>query len=141
MESTVVKGTGKCQICGKPLFGAEIGKTCQSHVGKIRATAQVLEKAPEGWVRMSKVCDAAEKVGLTRGSVVVASGGDACTKPIADPVFQVIYVGRAKFLHPDALVKGIELLKAGKTAPKAEKPTEAKEVAQVASALKQVVKK
>lgn len=144
------KTINKCAICGKPVFGAEIGKTCQAHQGKLRAEANVAEKAPEGWVRMSKVCDAAEKAGLKRGDIVNAAGGDAATKPVLDEIFRVVYVGKAKYMNPEVLTKGIALLKQSK-AQRAEakaKPAETKapakaeaKVEATANALKQAVKK
>lgn len=140
------KTINKCAICGKPVFGAEIGKTCQAHQGKLRAEANVAEKAPEGWVRMSKVCDAAEKAGLKRGDIVNAAGGDAATKPVLDEIFRVVYVGKAKYMNPEVLTKGIALLKQSKAqraeakAPKAESKAETKTAA-TANALKQAVKK
>lgn len=146
------KSVNKCAICGKPVYGAEIGKTCQAHQGILRTHANQAEKAPEGWVRMSKVCDAAEKAGLKRGDIVNAAGGDAATKPVMDEVFRVVYVGKAKYMNPEVLTKGIALLKtskaqraeakakAPKAEPKAEVAAEAKTAA-TASALKQAVKK
>ena len=143
MTDNNVKGTvNKCTICGKPVTGADIGATCQAHKGKLRQHATSAEKAPDGWLRMSKVCDAAEKVGLSRGSIVTAAGGDAVTKPLLDPIFTVVYVGRAKYMNPEVLVKGFALLKAAKEVkaqPKAEPTTQAVEA--TIRAMKQAVKK
>lgn len=139
---------GKCPICGKSVYRPKdggVGSTCYEHQGKLRQSATEAQAAPEGWVRMSKVCDAAVAAGLTRGSIVKASGGDACTGPILDPVFNVVYVGRAKFMHPDVLTKGINMLLnppkvvADKKAPAAQpaKPEAAK--SGIAAALKTAV--
>jgi len=113
-------GPGKCPVCGKNVMRPKdggVGSTCFEHAGKIRAGAIIAQSIPEGFVRMSKVCDAAQEIGLTRGSVVKASGGDACTEPPIDEIFRVTYVGRSKYLHPDVMVKGLQILKAGKKAP------------------------
>lgn len=100
-----------CKVCGKPLTRGEIGDTCLSHEGKLRQNADVREAVPENWVRMSKVCDAAVEQGLTINQIVKASGGDAATKPVLDPIFKVVYVGRGKWMNPEVLTKGFALLK------------------------------
>jgi hypothetical protein len=108
----------KCQTCGKPLTHGEQGDTCKAHEGKIRATAEEVPVAPENWIKMSDVCRAAEEQGLKTSQVVRASGGDACTLPIMDPVFKVAYVGKRKYMNPDVMTKGFAMLKAHQ----AEKP-------------------
>jgi uncharacterized protein YdbL (DUF1318 family) len=104
----------RCLICGKPLspLAGDIGDTCKGHVGKLRIAANTAEVVPEGFIRMSKVCEAANKEGITTSALVNATGGDAATKPVMDPVFTVTYVGRGKWLNPDVLTKGFALLKA-----------------------------
>lgn len=102
----------KCQTCGKPLTHGEQGDTCKAHEGKIRSTAEEVPVAPDNWVRMSEVCRKAEEQGLKTSQVVRASGGDACTLPILDPVFKVAYVGKRKFMNPDVMTRGFAMLKA-----------------------------
>jgi len=136
--------TSKCKVCGKPLSptSGEIGATCKAHEGLLRRSAKEAEKVPENWVRMSKVCEAANKIGITTRAVVKASGGDACVGPLLDPIFQVIYVGRGKYMNPEVLTKGFDLLQKQASqpkAPKAEKPAVAEKQA-VAEALQTVVK-
>jgi len=137
-------GSGRCPICGKPVMRPKdggVGSTCSEHIGKLRQSAQSANSIPEGYVRMSKVCDAAQEMGLTRGSVVKASGGDACTGPILDEVFLVIYVGRAKYMHPDVLTKGLQLLKGGKAPqPATGKAPATPSATSVANVLKTAVK-
>lgn len=134
--------TSKCKVCGKPLSpsSGDIGKTCQDHAGKLRQFAKIAEKAPEGWLRMSKVCEAAVAEGLTISSVVNAAGGDAVTKPLLDPVFEVVYVGRGKFMNPEVLTKGFALLREHQ-AQKAKAPaSKADAKSETAGKLQQVVK-
>jgi hypothetical protein len=135
----------KCKVCGKPLSptSGEIGGTCLEHEGKLRSTAVEATVVPEGWLRMSKVCQAALDKGIKISAVVTASGGDACTKPIMDKVFEVTYVGKAKYMNPAVVVKGFEMLLAKAAepkAPKAPKPAEQALVADTAKALKAVIK-
>ena len=102
----------KCSVCGKPLsFDKEIGATCKEHAGKLRKYSVTADEVPEGYVRMSIVCRLANEQGISTPALVRAAGGDAATKPLLDPVFQVTYVGRSKWLHPDVLTKGFKLLK------------------------------
>jgi hypothetical protein len=101
---------GTCGVCGKPLFKGEIGDTCLRHIGKLRINADVADKVPEGYIRHSKVCRALETKGLSTHTIVKASGGDACTGEVLAPVFRVTYVGGAKFLNPDVLTEGANLL-------------------------------
>ena len=119
----------KCKVCGKPLAptSGEIGGTCLAHTGHIQEYADHAEKVPEGWLRMSKVCQAAVDKGIKISAVVTASGGDAATKEPIDPVFRVTYVGKAKYMNPAVIVKGFEMLLAKAAepkAPKAPKPAE-----------------
>jgi hypothetical protein len=125
--------TQKCKVCGKPLSpsSGDIGATCKAHAGKLRQSARELDKVPEGWVRMSKVCRAADDAGIGTRAVVKASGGDAAVGPLLDPIFQVVYVGRGKFMNPEVLTKGFELLKKAVSEPKAPKAPKVAEPAKV----------
>jgi hypothetical protein len=125
----------KCTVCGKPLTRGEVGDTCKNHEGKLRISAEEVSVAPEGWLKMSDVCRLAEEKGLKTSQIVNASGGDACTKPILDPVFKVAYMGKRKYMNPDVITKGFQLLKAH-LAEKPSKPVAAStEVAALASVL------
>ena len=103
----------RCKICGKPLTrqAGDIGKTCKDHEGKIRKTAKVADAIPQGFLLMSDVCRKANTVGISTSRVVKACGGDACTEPVLDKVFEVTYVKSRKYLHPDVISKGFALLK------------------------------
>jgi len=143
-DNKVQKGLGTCAICGKPLFkdyDGSIGGTCKAHQGKLRQNADESSAAPEGWLRMSLVCRKAVEVGLTIGSVVKASGGDACVDPLLDPIFRVTYVGKAKFMNPLVVTQGFNMLKASRV--DADKPVGkvSKVEAEVSNQLKQAVKK
>ena len=133
--------TQKCKVCGKPLSptSGDIGATCKAHEGLLRRSATVADKVPEGWVRMSKVCEAANLNGITTRAIVKASGGDACVGPVLDPIFKVIYVGRGKYMSPDVMTKGFDLLLKQASQPKPSKASNVEEDAVVA-ALQTVVK-
>lgn len=115
---------GKCVKCGKPIVKSIDGEgsTCFAHEGKLRRNADSAATPPEGWLRMSKVCRAAEAVGLTAGQVVRASGGDACTDALLDPLFRVTYVGNGKWMDPRVLTLGFDMIRKAAAQPKAEKP-------------------
>ena len=142
----------RCIVCKKPLTSGEEGGTCKAHEGKIRLFASVAASVPEGFIGMSKVCRKYEEAGFTTRQIVTACGGDACTfAPLTgeDPkgLFWVTYVGNRKFLHPDILVKGVELLKKAVAVEPAVKTkaapakAETKELAGVAAALQTAVVK
>lgn len=143
---------GRCTICGKVVWKADAetgaGDTCKAHIGKIRQFATESTEAPEGWVRMSKVCRAAEAAGFTTSAIVKAAGGDAATDPLLDPMFRVVYVGRAKYMDPRVLTEGFAIMKKAASTPKAPSvPVDAKASASkapvaktTAAALKQVAK-
>jgi len=118
-------GEGRCQTCGKPLVASsgDIGATCKLHQGKLRSTAKLADVVPEGYIRMSKVCRALETKGLSTHTIVKSCGGDACTAPVMEPlnIFQPTYVGGGKWLNPEMLTKGAELLLKAQGAPKAPK--------------------
>jgi len=131
-------GAGRCQICGKPLVASsgEIGATCLAHQGKLRANADIADVVPAGWIRHSKVCRALETKGLSTHTIVKASGGDACTGEVLAPIFRVTYVGGAKFLNPEVLTKGAELLLAFAKEPKEPKVKKGDTASATAQALK-----
>jgi hypothetical protein len=113
-------------------------------MGKLRQTAEEVAVVPEGWLRMSAVCRKAVEQGFTISQIVNAAGGDACTKPLLDPIFKVKYVGRGKWMNPEVVTKGFALLKqmqeASKEAPALPRKEISKEVA-VSGQLKQSVVK
>jgi len=136
-ESKTPKGLGTCTICGKPLFRVyedNVGSTCKAHEGKLRQTATESSVVPEGFLRMSHVCRKAVEQGITIAAVVNAAGGDACTKPLLNDIFRVVYVGRGKFMDPRVLTEGFAMLK------KLSKEPETLET-KIAAQLKQAVKK
>lgn len=107
----------RCKVCGKPLTKGEVGDTCRSHEGKLRSHARESATIPEGWVRMSIVCKKAVEVGIPISAVVNAAGGDAATKPVLDRVFEVVYVGRAKYMNPKVMTDGFKMLRALREKP------------------------
>lgn len=122
-KAEIWRAEGRCTTCGKPVFRpkeGQVGSTCYEHRGKLRQYSTQANQPPEGWIRMSKVCDAAELAGLTRRDVVLAAGGDAATKPVLDPIFLVCYVGRGKWMDPRVLTTGFELIRKAASAPKTE---------------------
>jgi hypothetical protein len=86
-------------------------------------------EVPEGWVKLAEVSAKCRVEGIPVSKFVRAFGGDRGMLPVADPVFEFVYVGRTRYVPAEALTKGIELLKSKeflKTTrtrkPKAEKP-------------------
>lgn len=69
------------------------------------------ETPPEGYVKLADVSKACRLAGIPVSKLVRATGGDRGMNPPADPLFQVTFVGRTRYLHPDVLTKGMELLK------------------------------
>jgi hypothetical protein len=146
-------GPGRCFRCGKPVIkpaitledGSGEGSTCADHEGRLRAHANVATVAPEGWLGMSKVCRKLEALGFKTSEIVRACGGDATTEPVLHEVFRPVYVGNRKFLDPQVLIIGVDLLKGARTAPakvpdKAPAKPDAKPATAIASVLKTAVK-
>lgn len=100
-----------CGVCGKPLTKGDVGDTCRAHEGKIRSQAKESAEVPQGFLKMSDVCRKANEAGITTSALVTAAGGDAATKPVLDPVFEVVYVGKRKYMDPRVLIDGFALLK------------------------------
>jgi hypothetical protein len=90
---------------------------------------------------MSEVCRKANDAGITTSALVNAAGGDAAVKPLLDPIFKVVYVGRNKFMNPAVLTTGFQLLKAHQT-ERAEKPVapSTNDAAAISATLHEVVK-
>lgn len=130
----------RCKTCGKPLTHGEQGDTCKAHEGKLRQNADIGEAVPDGWIKMSEVCRKANEAGITTSALVNAAGGDAAVKPLLDPMFKVVYVGRNKYMNPDVITKGFQLLKA-RNLEKTEKKAPATEASAISTALHEVVKR
>jgi hypothetical protein len=131
----------RCITCGKPLTHGEQGDTCKAHEGKLRQSADIGTAVPEGWIKMSEVCRKANDAGITTSALVNAAGGDAAVKPLLDPIFKVVYVGRNKFMNPAVITTGFQLLKAHQM-EKAEKSVapSTNDVAAISNTLHSVVK-
>lgn len=140
---------GKCTTCGKDIMKAfdGMGSTCKKHVGLLRRNSGSAAEPPKGFLRMSDVCRKAVDYGLTIGSLVTAAGGDACTDPLLDPMFRVVYVGRGKWMDPRVITEGFKLIEQKRAQPKETiKPAVApapktSTVSATASALKKAVVK
>jgi hypothetical protein len=85
------------------------------------------DAAPEGWIKVSDMANLCREAGVPISKMVRAFGGDRGMDPVKDPVFQLIYVGRTRYLPPEAKTKGLELLKQEGFAATERKPREKKE--------------
>src|SRR3989337_4048298 len=67
-------------------------------------------EVPEGWVKLAEVALKCRENQIPISKFVRAFGGDRGMAPVADPVFQFVYVGRTRYVPAEALTKGIQLL-------------------------------
>lgn len=64
---------------------------------------------PEGlaYVKLATLTDACRVAGVPISKMVRATGGDRGMYPPIEPLFQVTYVGRVRYLHPEVLTQGM----------------------------------
>lgn len=110
-----------CSVCGKPLTDPEsvkagIGPLCRAKgwtKEKVAERMALLKRdtVPEGWVKVADVDKALRLKGIPVARMVRAIGGDRGMEDPIRPEFQVIYVGRARWLSPFILTpEGLNIL-------------------------------
>jgi hypothetical protein len=134
-----------CSVCGKPLTDPEsvkagIGPLCRQKGWTKEKVAEKMatlkrDAVPEGWLKLADVDKQLRLKGIPVARMVRAIGGDRGMHDPISPEFQVIYVGRARYLAPFILTpEGLNILSdkyLGKPKPEA-KPRAKKEKAPVA---------
>ena len=120
-----------CSVCGKPLtdpvsIKAGIGPLCRAKgwtKEKVAERMAVLKKdaVPEGWLKLSDLDKKLRLAGIPVARMVRAIGGDrGMDEPVSDE-WQVVYVGRARYLSPFCFSEaGLNVLRdryLGKPAP------------------------
>ena len=98
----------KCSICGKPLAPnntSGIGSTCKRHVGKVGKHYTKVQAQPQSpkFITVVQLCNAAQKLGKSRGYAVRLTGGNAGTLPPVAPIFTVYQHGRRKYVKAGAI--------------------------------------
>lgn len=120
-----------CSVCGKPLTDPEsikagIGPLCRLKgwtKEKVAEKMATLKKdaIPEGWLKLADVDKRLRVEGIPVARMVRAIGGDRAMEDPISPEFQVVYVGRARYISPFILTpEGLNILNdryLGKPAP------------------------
>jgi hypothetical protein len=111
---------------------------------KARRAELTVEEAPAGWVKVSEVSEACRAAKIPVSKFVRAFGGDRGMNPPAHKVFTFVYVGRTRYVAPEALTTGLEMLTNPeflKTTRKKKAKAEGEGTGPVASAKKAKVKR
>lgn len=110
-----------CAVCGKPLTDPEsvkagIGPLCRvkgwtkEKVAEKMATLK-RDTVPEGWLKLADVDKKLRLEGIPVARMVRAIGGDRAMEDPIRPEFQVVYVGRARYISPFILTQeGLNIL-------------------------------
>jgi hypothetical protein len=129
-----------CSVCNKPLkdpdsIKAGIGPLCRAKGWTKEAVAAKMaqlkrDTIPDGWLKLADLDKLLRKEGIPVARMVKAVGGDRGMEEPAHPMFQVAYVGRARYLSPECFTDaGLNILRdkyLGKPAPE-KKPRAKKE--------------
>lgn len=110
-----------CSVCGKPLTDPEsvkagIGPLCRAKGWTKEKVAEKMatlkrDAVPEGWVKLADVDKQLRLLGIPVARMVRAIGGDRGMDDPVRPEFQVVYVGRARYLSPFILTpEGLNIL-------------------------------
>lgn len=111
-----------CSVCGKPLTDPEsvkhgIGPLCRAKGWTKEAVAAKMailkkDEVPAGWVKLADVDRKLRLEGIPVARMVRAIGGDRGMEDPIRPEFQVVYVGRARYLDPFILTaEGLNILR------------------------------
>jgi hypothetical protein len=74
-----------------------------------RKAELTVEEIPEGWVKLADVAARYQlEDGVTVSRLVAATGGDRCMNDPIHPDYRVVYVGRTRYMPPEALTSGLE---------------------------------
>lgn len=123
MTKEAVKKEGPvCLVCNKPLTDPEsialgVGPLCRAKGWTKEAVAAKMaelkqEKVPEGWIKLAEVANLCRAEDIPVSRLVRAIGGDRAMEDPIDPIFQVIYVGRSRYLSPEAVgEKGLAIMR------------------------------
>lgn len=76
-----------------------------------RKVELTVEEVPEGYVKLADVAARyrLEKIPVSR--LVTATGGDRCMKDPLHPDYKVVFVGRTRWMPPEALTSGLDRMK------------------------------
>jgi hypothetical protein len=133
VEVTKIEGP-RCLVCNKPLTDPEsiaqgVGPLCRAKGWTkevVAAKMAELKKTevPEGWIKLAAVADRLRTENIPVSRLVRAVGGDRGMEDPISPAFQVIYVGRARYLSPEVISpEGLTILAQKSLGePKPEKP-------------------
>lgn len=96
-------------------------------------TVEAVPQTDDGrpWVKLAEVANAFRTAGIPISRLVRATGGDRGMNPPVNPLWQIVYVGRTRYMNPDVLTTGIKAMQedpALATTPR--KPREKKEKAE-----------
>ena len=78
---------------------------------KAKRAQLTVAEVPAGWVKLADVSKACRENGIPVSKFVRAFGGDRGMLPPANPIFRFVYVGRTRYVAPEALTQGISMLK------------------------------
>ena len=95
---------------------------------KLQVTEIPVTEDKRPWVQLTELDDTCKIHGVSISKMVKAIGGDRGMNPPLDPLFQVVYLGKRRFVHPDTMTLGLEKLKDPNFAATARKPRESKPV-------------
>lgn len=100
----------KAKKSAEPKYGRIRDGLSEEQIAARLAELQV-EELPPGAVKLAEISTQCKKEGIPVSKLVRATGGDRAIDPPVDPVFQVMYLGRTRYLSGDVLTKGMELLR------------------------------
>lgn len=102
-----------CSVCGKPLTDpksveAGIGPLCRAkgwtkETVAAKMTILMRKEVPAGWVKLADVAKMCEASTVPVARLVRAVGGDRGMEIPANEKWQVVYVGRTRYLDPFCL--------------------------------------
>jgi len=76
-----------------------------------RKAELTVAEVPEGWVKLADVAARYRLEGIPVSRLVTATGGDRCMKDPLHSDYKVVFVGRTRYMPPEALTSGMDRMK------------------------------
>ena len=101
-----------------------------------RKAELTVTEVPAGYVKISELGKMCNINNIPISLLVKATGGDRGMDEPLDPLFQIVYVGRTRYVKPETMTAGIELLQSEGFGKTPRKPRAKKEKAEGAEGAK-----
>ncbi|HZX14056.1 MAG TPA: hypothetical protein VFF49_06620 [Thermodesulfobacteriota bacterium] len=95
-----------------------------------RRVELTVAEVPAGYVKLADLSKRCQELSIPVSKMVRATGGDRGMNSPLHPIFQIVFVGRTRYLHGEVMTTGIDLLQSEEFGKTPRKPRAKKEKAE-----------